>query len=226
MVHVSFPTYRSGILLAGKMIKGKRIKLLEVNKMGMEERVLVIKSDDVDRLCGGKTGVVNVPITSLFKVLTGGYFVERKIAEYDESIRQVIPYIVLKENDEYIFFKRTTHQTEKRLHNLITLGVGGHLNDEDSNDPLEAFQKGLWRELREEVNADVSDLEYVGLINEMENPVSRVHIGVLYIAHVKYHGIVEAENFIEFRSKRLEPYIEEMEGWAKMAALYLEPMQK
>ncbi|HOJ94557.1 MAG TPA: DNA mismatch repair protein MutT, partial [Fervidobacterium nodosum] len=102
----------------------------------MDEKVLVIKTTDVERLCDGKTGVVKVPEDEFLKVLKNGFFVERSIAEYDESTRQVIPYIVLKENDEYIFFKRTTNQTEKRLHNLITLGVGGHLNVEDSTDPV------------------------------------------------------------------------------------------
>ncbi len=194
--------------------------------MGMEERVLVIDSADAERLCNGKSGIVDISLEEFLNVVRKGRFVERKIAEYDESTRQVIPYIVLKEDDEYIFFKRTTNQTEQRLHNLITLGVGGHLNDEDSKDPLVAYEKGLWRELNEEVHADVLDLEYVGLINETENPVSRVHLGVLYVAHVRYYGISEKANFVEFRSKTLLPYLEEMEGWAKMAASYLEPMQK
>ncbi len=191
----------------------------------MDEKVLVIKTTDVEKICNGKTGVVKVTEDEFLKVLKTGFFVERSIAEYDESTRQVIPYIVLKENEEYIFFKRTTNQTEKRLHNLITLGVGGHLNIDDSTDPVECLKNGLWRELREEVNASVENIEYVGLINEIENPVSRVHVGVLYIAHVKYLGLAEPENFIEIRSKKLSDYLEEMEGWAKVTALYLEHMQ-
>lgn len=191
----------------------------------LDEKVLVIKNESVQKICNGETGVVLVPKDTFFHTLKEGFFVERSIAEYDESTRQVIPYIVLKENDEYIFFKRTANQTEKRLHNLITLGVGGHLNDEDSKDPIECFENGLWRELREEVHVDVENLEYVGLINELENPVSRVHVGVLYIAHVKYHGIAEPENFIEIRSKKLLDYLEEMEGWAKVVALHLERTQ-
>lgn len=188
----------------------------------MEEKVLVVKTEDVEKLCEGRTGVVEVPKESFYNVLKNGFFSRRAEAEYDESIRQVIPYIVLKEGNEYIFFKRTTNQTEKRLHNLITLGVGGHLNAEDSSDPIECFEKGLWRELQEEVNADVQNINYIGLINEVENPVSRVHVGILFIAEVKYHGIAERENFIEIRSNSLLEYLEEMEGWAKVVALYLE----
>lgn len=191
----------------------------------MKERVLVVRTSDIERLCNGKTGVVRIAKNEFYKVLQNGFFVERSKAEYDESTRQVIPYIVLKDNDEYIFFRRTANQTEKRLHNLITLGVGGHLNDQDSKDPIECLEKGLWRELREEVNVDVENIEYIGLINEIENPVSRVHVGVLFIANVKYNGVTENENFVEIRSKRLLKYLEEMEGWAKVVALYLERME-
>ncbi|MGQ9856637.1 MAG: DNA mismatch repair protein MutT [Fervidobacterium sp.] len=192
----------------------------------MQEKVLVVRTSDIERLCDRKTGIVEVPYEEFEKVLETGFFVERAKAEYDESIRQVIPYIVLKERDEYIFFKRTANQTEKRLHNLITLGVGGHLNDQDAPNPKECLQKGLWRELKEEVDIELLSMEYVGLINDIENPVSRVHVGVLYIAHVNYKGVVEKENFIELRAKDLSNYIGEMEGWAKLVAYYLEHMQK
>ncbi|UXF00117.1 DNA mismatch repair protein MutT [Fervidobacterium riparium] len=192
----------------------------------MQEKVLVVRTSDIERLCNGKIGVVEVPYKEFEKVLETGFFVERAKAEYDESIRQIIPYIVLKDGDEYIFFKRTSNQTEKRLHNLITLGVGGHLNTEDSNEPKECLQKGLWRELKEEVDVELLSMEYVGLINDMENPVSRVHIGVLYIAHVNYKGVVEKENFIELRAKDLSNYIGEMEGWARLVAYYLELTQR
>ncbi|MCX7653606.1 MAG: DNA mismatch repair protein MutT [Fervidobacterium sp.] len=190
-----------------------------------DEKVLVVKSESVEKICNGKMGVVLVSKDTFLTTLKNGFFVERAIAEYDESVRQVIPYIVLKENDDYIFFKRTSNQAEKRLHNMITLGVGGHLNIEDSEDPVECLEKGLWRELKEEVNVEVNSLEYIGLINELENPVSRVHVGVLYIAHVKYYGLAEPENFLEIRSNKLLDYLEEMEGWAKVVALYLERMQ-
>jgi len=191
----------------------------------MTEKVLVVKTEDIESLCNGKVGVVEVPEAQFLEVLRKGFFVERSKAEYDESTRQVIPYIVLKDGGEYVFFRRTSNQTEKRLHNLITLGVGGHLNVEDSDNPVDCLRNGLWRELREEVDVEVRALRYVGLINEIENPVSRVHVGILYIADVNYKGIAEKENFVEIRSNNLSEYIEEMEGWAKVVALYLGRMQ-
>lgn len=192
----------------------------------MDENVLVVETEGVLRLIGNQEGVVEVPEEEFLKLLSKGFFVPRTRAEYDETLRQIIPYIVLKEGDDFIFFKRTTNQTEKRLHNLITLGVGGHLNDKDGKDPHECFLNGLKRELDEEVKVDLLGIEYRGLINETENPVSRVHLGVLYIAQVRYYGLAEPENFVEYRSKVLSPYVEEMEGWAKVVATYLERTQR
>lgn len=194
--------------------------------MFLNENVLVVKTEDVLKLIDEQEGVIEVPEGEFFKLLRNAFFIPRVDAEYDETFRQIIPYIVLMEGDEYIFFKRTANQTEKRLHNLITLGVGGHLNDQDGTDPIECFMNGLKRELQEEVVVELLSLEYRGLINETENPVSRVHLGVLYIAQVHYHGLAEPENFVEFRSKSLSQYMEEMEGWAKIVATYLERTQK
>ncbi len=196
--------------------------------MELDEKTLVIRTSQVEKLCRGETGVVEVNFEDFLNELKNGFFLTRQIAETDESLRQVIPYIVLKEKDKYIFFRRTTNQTEKRLHNLITAGVGGHINEEDSikKDPVEAFYNGLWRELKEEVNVEVFGIDYIGLINVVDNEVSRVHIGVLYIAHVEYHGIAEKDKFEEIRTTEPSKYIEEMEGWAKVVALKLEQLPK
>ncbi len=111
---------------------------------------------------------------------------------------------------------------------MITAGVGGHINEEDSmkKDPVEAFYNGLWRELREEVNVEVFGIDYIGLINVIDNEVSRVHVGVLYIANVEYHGLAEPDKFVEVRTKEPAKYIEEMEGWANVVALKLEQLPK
>lgn len=190
-----------------------------------DEEVLVVPTSEVLRLCDGREGVVEVPESEFMRALENGFFVGRSLAENDETIRQVIPYVVLVENGTFVFFRRTANQTEKRLHNLITLGVGGHVTKKDGREPLECFRNGLWRELREEVVVDVLELQYRGLINETGSSVSRVHVGVLYVANVRYHGLAEPENFVELRSKSLRMFMGEMEGWARVVATYLERTQ-
>ncbi|SHH46239.1 NUDIX domain-containing protein [Thermosipho atlanticus] len=192
-----------------------------------KEKVLVVSTDEINRLCKGRTGLVEVPECDIINLIKEkGFFLDREKAEFDESIRQVIPYILLKEDGKFLLFKRTTAQGEKRLHNKIAIGVGGHVNLDDSSDPLEAFYKGLRREIDEEVDVEIKKLEYVGIINVVDTPVSRVHVGLCYIAEVKYNGLVEKEKFEEIFSNSPFDYLEEMEGWSRAVVEYLEHMQK
>ena len=77
--------------------------------------------------------------------------------------------------------RRLKKQTETRLHDKLSLGVGGHINptEEAAADPIEA---GLRRELAEEV--DVSDLRAltcVGVLNETTGGVSDYHAALVYV---------------------------------------------
>ncbi|MBO8161485.1 MAG: NUDIX domain-containing protein [Thermosipho sp. (in: Bacteria)] len=192
-----------------------------------KEQVLVIPTEDVERLCNKRTGLVEVSEYDIINLIKEkGFFVEREKAEFDESIRQVIPYILLRENGKYLLFKRTTAQGEKRLHNKIAIGVGGHVNTEDSEDPLEAFYNGLKREVNEEVDVEIKNLEYIGVINVTDTQVSRVHVGLCYVADVKYRGLVEKDKFLEIFTNSPFDYLGEMEGWSKAVVEYLERMQK
>jgi len=191
------------------------------------EKVLVVPTEDVERLCNKRHGLIFVNEYDIISLIENkGFFVDRNSAETDESIRQVIPYIVLREENKFLLFKRTSKQGEKRLHNQITIGVGGHINTDDSLEPLEAFKNGLIREINEEVDVDIKSLNYVGVINVVDTPVSRVHVGICYVADVKYKGLKEKDKFIELFTENPREYFEEMEGWSKTVVQSLELMQK
>ena len=107
-------------------------------------------------------------------------------AEENEDYKQPIPYCVIKRGNEVFAYKRLSGGGEARLHNQISLGVGGHLNNVEGLDFLGVLEDGLQRELEEElfINKDKLDLETVGLINDDENEVGRVHIGMLVVAEL------------------------------------------
>jgi len=66
----------------------------------MDEMVLVIAAKAINEVVK-EEGLVNVPIEEI-KTLTEekGFFVKRDRAESDESIRQLIPYIVMQNSDD------------------------------------------------------------------------------------------------------------------------------
>ncbi len=114
-------------------------------------------------------------------------FVRRREIEYDFSIKQVIPYVIVLdwENNILIYRRRGT---ETRLHNLWSLGIGGHINDTDrvpSNFKATLFS-GMKRECFEELGTEVDDFSLIGIINEEQTDVGHSHIGIVFrtqIAH-------------------------------------------
>ncbi len=107
-------------------------------------------------------------------------------AEENEDYKQPIPYCVIKRGNQVFSYKRLSGGGETRLHNQISLGVGGHLNNVEGLDFLGVLEDGLQRELEEElfINKDKLKLETVGLINDDENDVGRVHIGMLVVGEI------------------------------------------
>ncbi len=107
-----------------------------------------------------------------------GRFVARTAAEQDPSHKQVIPYLVLRDGERWFLMRRTRAGGDARLHDLWSIGVGGHLNPGDGD-----VVGGLRREWAEEVVADFEPaFEPVGLLNDDTTPVGQVHVGVVYTA--------------------------------------------
>ena len=136
------------------------------------EQVLVVNRAALEaRLGPGPFLSQNLETIRQF-ILDHHTFLPREQAEYDNTVRQIIPYVILR---------RLKKQTETRLHEKLSLGVGGHINptEEAADDPIAA---GLWRELSEEVTlSQITSLTCVGLINETTGGVSDYHTALVYL---------------------------------------------
>lgn len=181
------------------------------------EMVLVLPTSKVIELLGSKTGIVEVEEQKIQQLIQKeGLFIPRNQAEQDESFQQIIPYVVMKNNGQILLLLRTSKQGEKRLHDKYSLGVGGHINNLDDQKPWNAFLKGMKREITEEVDVEIHSIDYIGIINDTSTPVSRVHLGLLYIAEVNFKGIREKDMFMYWwkNFEELQQYTKLMEGWS------------
>jgi predicted NUDIX family phosphoesterase len=109
------------------------------------------------------------------------FFMARSEVEDDPNYQQIIPYVVFRHGDQYLLTHRLRASSEKRLRKQYSLGVGGHINpgDLDAGDPI---QDGLKREWEEEVIYDGSfEAKLIGLLNDESSPVSKVHLGVVFL---------------------------------------------
>ena len=107
-----------------------------------------------------------------------GHFADRAAAEQDPSLKQVIPYLVLRDGERWFLMRRTRAGGDARLHDRWSIGVGGHLNPGDGDVP-----GGLRREWAEELVADfVPEFTAIGLLNDDTTPVGSVHVGIVFVA--------------------------------------------
>jgi predicted NUDIX family phosphoesterase len=109
------------------------------------------------------------------------FFMARAAVEDDPSYQQIIPYVVFRHGDLYFLTHRLRASSEKRLRKQYSLGVGGHINrgDLEGGDPI---QDGLKREWQEEVVYHGHfDARLLGLLNDDSSPVSKVHLGVVFL---------------------------------------------
>ncbi len=197
----------------------------------MDEMVLVIEEKDAEKVFKDY-GFLDVPL-EIIKELTEkrGFFVRRGKAEMDESIRQLIPYVIVRnEKGLYLLVKRLKAQTESRLHGFYSIGIGGHVNDKDEgHSPWLKFLSGMEREVDEEISVENYNWpKYLGLIRENSTSVNRVHLGVVFTITAKVNGVKEIDKFswemVSLNGLR-EKY-EEMELWSKLALDALEEKVK
>ncbi len=143
------------------------------------EHVLVVDRKELEALLPPEPFTTQNMETIRRFILDNHFFMEREKAEYDNTVKQIIPYVVIRQDGKYFLLRRLKKQTEARLHDKLSLGVGGHINptEEEANDPLEA---GLLRELDEEAAVEtVSSLRAVGFLNENNGGVSDYHAALV-----------------------------------------------
>jgi predicted NUDIX family phosphoesterase len=121
-------------------------------------------------------------VTSSSKLL----YKNRNEAEQDKRYKQLIPYVLVICNDRILRYRRGKGGQETRLHGLYSVGIGGHISEEDhglfSSGP--GYQEGMRRELMEEVAIDDVNDAAVAVINDDSTEVGQVHFGVVHIVHV------------------------------------------
>ena len=190
------------------------------------EMTLAVPTEKVWQILEYKANAVIkvIDTTDMEKLLSNGIFEHRNILEEDVTHKQIIPYAVICCNDDVYLFHRTKKQTETRLHNLYSLGVGGHMNPFGNKIDVEYLHHELKREMNEEVfiHADckVKEITPIGFINDDTNEVGRVHLGVLFHIYLNNKNIEvnEKEKMTGkwINKNGLKHFYSQMESWSKI----------
>jgi predicted NUDIX family phosphoesterase len=106
----------------------------------------------------------------------------RAEVETDPSCKQLIPYVVLRWGGQVFHYTRGRKATEGRLQALRSVGVGGHISEEDAGLFDDPYRTGMLREVEEEVWLETEYRERcIGLINDDSNAVGQVHLGIVHV---------------------------------------------
>jgi len=111
------------------------------------------------------------------------FFALRSAVEEDATLKQIIPYVILRHADRIFLVERTRGGSEARLRHKLSLGLGGHINPTDGDAPSDRVAAGMERELTEEVDLPAGwRAKPIGVLNDDVEAVGRVHFGLVYVA--------------------------------------------
>ncbi len=182
--------------------------------MSLEEEVLVVRTSLLSPYL--RPGLFRENAEEILDLVEREQeFLVRRIAEESPEYRQIIPYVVIRNGDHWFLLRRTRKGTDARLHDKLSLGIGGHIN------PGHGVAEGLQKELDEEVAIEGDyEIRFAGILNDDSTEVGRVHLGLVYVldAATREIRVLETEKLSgEWHpATALEPMREPMEGWSQI----------
>lgn len=145
-------------------------------------------------------------------------FLPREHMETDPAFKQVIPYLIFKHGEKYFLMQRQSKSTDQRLKNKHSLGIGGHIRQEDmeSSDIIDWARREFEEEVSYSGNYTVNTL---GMLNDDTDAIGQVHVGYVFLLEGDSANITVKS---ELKSGQLltleecEPYYASMENWTKI----------
>lgn len=202
----------------------KRLKELEA-KYGDEE-VFAVPYQHTQDIPDGFRKIKGKAQDTIRKLMSRGKFLLRAAVEEDMSFQQIIPYVLICNDDASKFFVTRRTAGEKRLLGNLSLGIGGHINPCDRGfmgDGFATFMNGMRREENEETNISevaIDVHEPYGTVRDLKSSTPD-HVGIVYL-----HYVYDAAKLDVREKDTLEPLwmtkeelvrnYEKFESWAQL----------
>jgi len=199
--------------------------------MAAEERVLCFERKLFEKL--GVFQGITLDVERYLPIVTSTSnvsYLNRSEAEQDRRYKQLIPYALIVCNDKILRYRRGRGGQETRLHGLYSVGVGGHISEEDNGLFTNGFgyHEAMRRELMEEAAIDASGEVAVAVINDDSTEVGFVHLGVVHVVRVageavasRRSGIVSPE-FVPMGEAVKDPAA--YESWSRFCLEHLDAL--
>jgi predicted NUDIX family phosphoesterase len=147
-------------------------------------------------------------------------FVRRGEAENDPSLKQLIPYFLIEHGGRFWCYVRGKQSGEGRLVAKASLGIGGHMNQDDVS-LFGTYETAARRELDEEVSIPAGSTDrIVALLNDDSNEVGKVHLGVVHLLRASSDAVTKRESKITEASFKTPAELlamrERLETWSQL----------
>ncbi len=205
--------------------------------MAREEQVLVVERKIIEQV-GMFHGLAFDVDRYLSKVFVHGVpcFMPRAQAEKDPSYKQIIPYVIMAHDGNYLSYVRGRRAGEARLVGQRSIGIGGHINPRDDM-PLfntnfyETYITAVEREVAEEVSVEANHTDrIVAFLNDDSNEVGSVHLGIVHYWNLDAPKVGKREQMISQISfmtlDELQNVRDTMETWSQLCLDGLAEMDK
>lgn len=154
------------------------------------------------------------------------FFLPKSKAEQNFEFKQWIPYVLIQKGKEVLRYQRSQKSGETRLRNMHSIGIGGHVTDEDWAQG-KGYLTGLIREVFEETGLQSKPGPAVAVINDDSTEVGKVHFGVVHVitlpenAEINRGEEISSPEFISISKayKNRDCY----ETWSRICLEYLIP---
>jgi predicted NUDIX family phosphoesterase len=160
--------------------------------MPTEERVLCFERKLFEEL--GVFHGLSLEVEKYLPVVTASsrlVYLNRSDAEQDKRYKQLIPYVLVICGSKILRYRRGRGGQETRLHGLFSVGVGGHISEEDDGlfSKNVGYHDAMRRELMEEVAVEGMNEAAVAVINDDSTDVGQVHFGVVHVMYVPSENV-------------------------------------
>ncbi len=156
-------------------------------------------------------------------ITTQGCFMPRAHAETNEAFKQIIPYMIFMFEKKIFVMQRKSNASEQRLASKFSLGIGGHIRQEDiSNNNIIDWAT---REFEEEVTYHgAKRFETIGILNDDSNAVGQVHLGLILLIHADSDQISindEHKSGVLLTRDECIALMPQMESWSQICFQFL-----
>jgi predicted NUDIX family phosphoesterase len=162
------------------------------------------------------------------------FFTPRLPAETNPELKQIIPYVLFAHEGRLLHYVRGKKAGEQRLVAKGSLGIGGHMNNEDEDlfthgVDRAAYNAGVQREIGEELRLGAKYSNRIAaLLNDDSNEVGRVHLGVVHLFQLESDDVQKGEAMItdlQFLDRtQLAARRDAMETWSQICFDHLDEL--